>query len=101
MGIRDDEFWADFLGVDPSEWGTLGVSVESHVVLRDFRGLWCFRRNQRTVVSAPAAWVPRLMELVAGRTHDDELMQASFWTGALAHDFERSIGPAFQGCLDP
>jgi hypothetical protein len=28
-------------------------------------------------------------------------MQATFWERALAQDFERAIGPAFQGCLDP
>jgi len=101
MGIRDDKFWADFLGVDPMDWGTLGVSVQSHVGLHGFRGFWCFRRDQRTVVSAPASWVPRLTEVVLGRAHDDELMLASFWARALPHDFDRAIGPAFQGCLDP
>lgn len=101
MGIRDDKFWADFLGVDPTDWGTIGVSVQPHVGLRGFRGLWCFRRNQRTVVSAPAVWVARLTEIVAGRVHDDDLMLPTFWARALPHDFERGIGPAFQGCLDP
>lgn len=101
MGIRDDEFWADFLGVDPTDWGTLGVSVQPHVGLHGFRGFWCFRRNQRTVVSAPAPWVPRLAEVVQGRRHDDELMRPAFWASALPHAFDRGIGPAFQGCLDP
>jgi GNAT superfamily N-acetyltransferase len=101
MGIRDDEFWAEFLGTDATDWGTLGVSVRQHVGLRGFRGFWCFRRNQRTVVSAPAPWVSRLAEVVDGRAHDDELMLPAFWARALPHEFERGIGPAFQGCLDP
>jgi hypothetical protein len=100
MGIRDDEFWADFLGVDPTEWGGIGVSVQPHVGLRGYRGFWCFRRNRRTIVSAPASWVPRLGQIIGGRA-DDDLMLGAFWARALSHDFERAIGPAFQGCLDP
>jgi hypothetical protein len=101
MGIRDDKFWADFLGVDPTGWSTIGVSVQSHVGLRGYRGLWCFRRNRRIVVSAPAPWVPRLTEVIVRRVEDDDLMLPTFWAQALQHDFERAIGPAFQGCLDP
>jgi hypothetical protein len=101
MSVRDDNFWADFLGVDPTDWGTVGVSVQPHVGLHGYRGLWSFRRNQRTVVSAPASWVPRLAEVVLGRVHDDDLMLSTFWARVLPHDLERAIGPAFQGCLDP
>jgi hypothetical protein len=101
LGIRDDKFWADFLGVDPTDWSTIGVSVQPLVGLRGYRGLWCFRRNRRIVVSAPAPWVPRLTEVVARREQDDDLMLPTFWARALGHDFERAIGPAFQGCLDP
>lgn len=100
MGIRDDQFWAGFLGVEPADWKTAGVSVRSHVGLRGYRGFWCFRRNRRTVVSAPASWVPRLGEITDGSA-DDDLMRETFWARRLARDFERAIGPAFQGCLDP
>lgn len=99
MGIRDDKFWADFLGVKPAD--TVGVSVQPHVGLLGYRGLWCFRRNQRTVVSAPVSWVPRLTEMVAAGVHDDDLLQSAFWDQVLQQDFDRGIGPAFQGCLDP
>lgn len=101
MGFQDDKFWADYLGTDPADWDTIGVSVLPHVGLRGYSGLWCFRRNRRAVVSAPAAWVPRLTEMIVERTHDDDLMQDTFWARVLQHDFERAIGPAFQGCLDP
>jgi len=100
MGKGDDEFWADFLGIEPADWATPGVTVQPHVGLRGFCGFWCFRRNSRSVVSAPAAWVPRLTEAVRG-VAEAQLMLSSFWAQALPHDFERSIGPAFQGCLDP
>lgn len=101
LGIRDDKFWADFLGVAPTDWGAIGVSVQPHAGLHGFRGFWCFRRNQRIVVSAPAPWVSRLTETVARRDLDDDLMRPSFWTGAFGKDFDRAIGPAFQGCLEP
>ena len=99
MGVRDDRFWAGFLGVDPADWASAGVSVQPHVGLRGYRGFWCFRRKQRTVVSAPASWVPRLSEIIGGRSGED-LMLPAFWSRALPHDFERAIGPVFQGCLD-
>ena len=101
MSVRDDKFWGDFLGVDATVWSTAGVSVESHVGLRDFRGFWCFRRNGRIVVSAPAAWIHRLTEIAAGRKREDDLLLPDFWAQALGQDFERAIGPAFQGCLEP
>jgi hypothetical protein len=101
MGTRDDDFWAEYLGVEPSEWETVGVSVRSHVGLLGFRGFWCFRRNTRTVVSAPAPWVARLTEVVRGRVRDDDLMMPTFWAQALPQDFDSAVGPAFQGCLDP
>jgi len=100
MATGDDKFWADFLGVDPTDWDRPGVAVRAHVGLSGYRGFWCFRRTQRTVVSAPAPWVPRLGELVADCA-DDDLMRPAFWAQALPHAFERAIGPAFQGCLSP
>lgn len=100
MGVLDDEFWADFLGVDAADWMVPGSSVRPHVGLRHYRGFWCFRRNQRTIVSAPASWVPRLIGVVAGCSGDD-LMLPTFWARALPADIERAVGPAFQGCLEP
>jgi len=100
MGILDDKYWADYLGVDPTDWDRTGISVQPHVGLEGFRGFWCFRRNQRTVLSAPASWVVRLTEIIDGCTADD-LMQPAFWKRALGHDFDQAIGPAFQGCLNP
>jgi GNAT superfamily N-acetyltransferase len=98
--IRDDQFWADFLGIDPTEWGKVGVSIHPHAGLRGYRGLWCFRRGERTVVSAPTSWITQLNGLTKGRT-GDELMQPAFWEQGLSDAFELAIGPAFQGRLDP
>jgi hypothetical protein len=100
MSIRDDQFWAGFLGVDPSEWVTPGVSVTAHVGLRGYRGFWCFLHAQRLVVSAPVSWLPRLAE-IAARHAADRLMLEDFWAQSLSGDFQRAVGPAFQGCLDP
>jgi formylglycine-generating enzyme required for sulfatase activity len=33
VGIRDDKFWADFLGVEPMDWETRGVSVQPGAVV--------------------------------------------------------------------
>ncbi len=100
MGSRDDQFWAEFLGVDPSEWASTGVSVRAHVGLAGYRGLWCFRRGTRTVVSVPGGWVAPLSAKLE-RLGPDALFDESFLVELLDGDLERLIGPAFQGCLEP
>jgi GNAT superfamily N-acetyltransferase len=99
MGHRDDSFWAEFLGIQADDWQTPGVSYRAHVGLSGYRGFWCFRRNDRVVVSAPARWVARLQALLAG-WRPERLMEQSSLAEALGADFERSVGPAFQGCLE-
>lgn len=100
MSNRDDQFWANHLGVDPSEWASGGVSVRAHVGLLGYRGLWCFRRLDRVVVSVPVGWVERL-GLSLANCDPDMLFDEAFLVELLGSDFERLIGPAFQGCLDP
>jgi hypothetical protein len=99
MGRRDDVFWAGFLGVEPEDWSTPGILFRSHAGLSGYMGFWCFRRNDRVVVSAPSRWVERLQVLLSGWDKDRLMDQASL-AEALGGDFERSIGPAFQGCLE-
>ena len=100
MGMGDDDFWADFLGVAPTAWAEVGASVQPHAGLSGYRGFWCFRRKQRTIISAPAAWLARLTEVTA-EAPDRDLLLPTFWEKALSQAFERVIGPAFQGCLEP
>jgi len=52
------------------------------------------------VVSAPQGWVDRLQQSFAG-WDQARLMDQTSLAEALGADFERSIGPAFQGCLEP
>lgn len=100
MACRADSFWAQFLGVDTGEWTTPGVSYRAHVGLRGYRGFWCFRRNDRVVVSAPLLWIPRLREMLSG-WELERLMDPASLACALGANFDRSIGPAFQGFLRP
>jgi len=97
---RDDVFWAEFLGVKPEDWSTPGIVYRSHVGLSGFRGFWCFRRGERVVVSAPSGWVERMRLMFAG-WDQARIMDPTSLAGAFGADFERSIGPAFQGCLEP
>lgn len=100
MGWGDDVFWAEFLGIDPNEWAVPGISYRAHVGLSGYQGFWCFQRNDRVVVSAPARWLERLEVLLAGWDQKG-LMTCTALAEVLGADFERSIGPAFQGCLEP
>lgn len=99
MGIRDDRFWAEFLGVDVSEWASRGILVRAHVGLAGYRGLWCFRRGACTVVSVPAGWVASLSAALE-QSDPDALFEEPFLVTSLDGDFEQVIGPAFQGCLE-
>jgi len=99
MGRRDDQFWAEFLGVDASEWASRGVSVRPHVGLVGYCGVWCFSRASRTVVSAPGGWVASLSAKLEG-CEPEALFDETFLLALLGNDFEGLIGPAFQGCLE-
>lgn len=100
MSRRDDAYWARFLGVQPADWTTPGISFRSHQGLSGFQGLWCFGRRDRVVVSAPLAWLPHIESLWAGWDRA-RLMDKDAVVASLGSDCERSIGPVFQGCLDP
>jgi hypothetical protein len=100
MGSRDDQFWAEFLGVEPADWIVPGVSVRPHAGLSGYCGLWCFRRGDRTVVSAPAGWVATLTSRI-DVSLQDRLFDEVFLRQMVDDAFDYLIGPAFQGCLDP
>jgi GNAT superfamily N-acetyltransferase len=99
MGSGDDQFWAKYLGVDPSDWASEGISVRAHVGLVGYGGLWCFRRRDRIVVSVPAGWATTLKESLEN-CEPDALFEETLLKEVLGSDFERLIGPVFQGCLD-
>ena len=100
MGSRDDQFWAEFLGVQPSDWSVAGISIRPHAGLSGYCGLWCFRRGDRTVVSAPASWVTTLASRI-DVSLQDRLFEEAFLRQMVGDAFDSLIGPAFQGCLDP
>jgi GNAT superfamily N-acetyltransferase len=97
---RYDRFWADYFGIAPSDWNRPGISVQGHVGLKGYQGVWFFRRLDRTVVSAPDAWLPRINSHLADMPGAN-LMEESFIQGLFAGAMERIIGPVFQGFLSP
>jgi len=100
MAIRDDQFWASFLGIEPSDWNLPGISIRAHVGLIGYRGLWCFRHRDCVAVSAPAGWVSHLQSSLSDGEVNRVLEQA-FLADLLGDEIERLIGPAYQGCLEP
>lgn len=100
MTERYDGFWAEYLGITPAELNLPGLSITQHVGLQGYRGVWCFRRGDRTVVSAPPAWRPHLQSRLPkiGREH---LMEESVLREIFGSDFDRLVGPAYQGYLPP
>jgi GNAT superfamily N-acetyltransferase len=95
-----DRFWAEYLGVDPSDWRRPGVSVNAHVGLKGYRGVWFFMRGERLVVSAPAGWVEYVRQHLATAGWQHLEIEESLTRAIFGDAFDRHIGPAFQGSLD-
>jgi GNAT superfamily N-acetyltransferase len=96
-----DRFWAEYLGVQRSDWSVPGVSVNAHVGLEGYRGVWFFRRRDRLVVSAPDGWVPHISQYLANLSQYDRVAEEASLRELFGDDFDRHIGPAFQGALSP
>jgi ribosomal protein S18 acetylase RimI-like enzyme len=94
-----DRFWAEYLGVKPTDWSVPGVSVDAHVGLAGYCGVWFFRRRDRLVVSAPDGWVPHITQYLANTSQDDDVTEEAPLRELFGDDFIRRIGPAFQGAL--
>ena len=98
MTERYDRFWAEYLGVSPGDLNQPGVSIVAHVGLQGYGGVWCFRRRDRTVVSAPPGWIPYLQSRFVDAEHE-RLMDESLLRTVFGDDFDRVVGPAYQGYL--
>jgi GNAT superfamily N-acetyltransferase len=94
---RHDQFWAGFFGIPASDLNSAGVSVVAHVKLAGYCGAWFFRHDDRLIVSAPEGWLAYLRE----NLEPDLVMDKSFLKKLFGQHFERSIGPAFHGSLEP
>src|SRR5262245_12607548 len=99
MSARYDRFWADYLGITPTELNRPGVSIAEHVGLRGYRGVWYFRRGGRTVVSAPPGWLPHLQSRLP-KIGGENLMEEAVLR-EIRGDFDCLVGPAYQGYLTP
>ena len=100
MTERYDRFWAAYLGITAAELNLPGLSIAAHVGLDGYRGVWCFRRRDRTVVSAPPGWIPYLRNRLP-EVGQERLMDESVLRDVFGSDFDRLVGPAYQGCLLP
>jgi GNAT superfamily N-acetyltransferase len=101
MSHVHDLFWANFFGISAAEFAARGTSVVAHAGLAGFRGVWFFRRGDRLVVSAPAAWLPRVRGGVAAIADVQGFPDEAVLRELFDRDLEQCIGPAFQGCLEP
>jgi GNAT superfamily N-acetyltransferase len=95
-----DEFWSQFFGIETSIWSTPGLTVTQHVHFGDWRGIWFFRRAERWVIAAPVDWVERLRVSTANLDAQSFLQEETL-RGLIGDAFDRCIGPAFRGYLDP
>src|SRR5688500_15798984 len=101
MTEQYDQFWAEYLGVKFSDWGVPGVSVNAHVGLAGFRGVWFCMRRERLAVSAPEGWLAHINQYVTNLTSYEKTVEEAALRELFGKDFDRRIGPAFQGALTP
>jgi putative acetyltransferase len=101
MSERHDQFWAEFFGIPAAELGEPGVSVVSHVGLDGYRGVWFFLRGRRMVVSAPGPWVEHIRGALTRMPSAVVLPDQKALVEIFGSSLDRSIGPTFQGALDP
>jgi GNAT superfamily N-acetyltransferase len=95
-----DRHWEAFFGIDGSLWDRRGLTVIKHVGLGDYRGIWFFHRREHWIVSAPEDWVDRLRGSL--ETVDPaSLLEEAILRSLVGDAFDRSIGPAFRGYLEP
>ena len=101
MTERYDQFWAEYLGIAPSLWSVPGVSVNAHVGLAGYRGVWFFLRQERLVVSAPEGWLSHIRKYIETLASYEKAAEETPLRELFGEHFDRRIGPAFQGSLAP
>src|SRR5438309_955419 len=63
-----ERYWAERLGCSPEQLRRRGVLVVPHAAnLRDYAGLYAWRREATCVVSVPEAYVPAARNALADR----------------------------------
>jgi len=97
---RIDRYWSDFFGLSPEAFLQPGLRVVPHAGLTGYRGAWIFQRGPTVVISVTAERVTETEARAAAIPFEALLGEAS--ARALFGDaVERTLGPAFQGHLDP
>jgi hypothetical protein len=91
----------NIIGVKLSDWSVPGVSVNAHVGLAGYRGVWFFMRRERLAVSAPEGWLAHINQYVTNVTSYEKAAEEAALRELFREDFDRTIGPAFQGALTP
>jgi GNAT superfamily N-acetyltransferase len=100
MSEDHDQFWASFFGVATSDLNRAGISIVTHAKLAGYCGVWFFKHADRLIVSAPEGWLEHLQKL-EGVLEDQFFANESFLKKVFGGQFERSIGPAYHGSLEP
>lgn len=101
MTVRSvDRFWAGFLDVDVARLLEPGLTVVAHRRFGDWEGAWVFRRDDACVVMAPARLVERLAEALSPLPVD-ALQSTDVLATVFGAEFDRTVGPAYQGHLEP
>jgi GNAT superfamily N-acetyltransferase len=95
-----DEFWASFFGLSISEFLLPESRVVPHAGLRDYHGLWLFRRGPKVIISAPPQLVFELTEVFQPLINKtDAYLADEGFIESLGDKVDKAIGPAFQAFL--
>lgn len=92
-------YWASFFGRPVADLDRVGVRVVPHAELEEYRGLFCFRRDEAMLVSVPpdrvSHWQAQLAPLAP-----DELLDPGVMAQVVGVHDEQVIGPAVVSYAD-
>ncbi len=98
--VGADLYWSRVFAISAPEFLNPGTFVVPHAKLAGFNGAWVFRKDQTWVISAPPRMVDGIRKKVNRKLPFD--LQSPEGIQYLFEDIiERTVGPAYQGYLDP
>ncbi len=89
------KYWADFLGIVPSDFLKRTFMIVEHRGLLAYNGAWIFRHKAFDLISVPAHQVIELGEKVG--TFDRKRIFSPEYLATIFPSVDRIIGPVFQG----
>ena len=95
-----DEFWCDFFGISEKQFASPEIKLVAHKDLADFQGVFCFKRANNCIISAPKKLVGFYKADIAKLKPQDIFVSEDFIESFFANEVKYTAGPATLYFLD-